>query len=129
MTTAALTLLLAVQTQPKNIVLAQSPTAPVEMVVGQKLVFEVTGNASTGGSWVVTTPGTPGLKFLGSKAEKATPDEPGKPPKVGQSSKMRFTFQAMRTGDYNVGMNYGRSWEIKKGGKPWDTRSARVTIK
>lgn len=129
MTRVAISILLAVQTVPKDIVLTKNPTAPVQMTVGQKLVFEVTGNGSTGGSWEVTTPGKPGLKFLGSKTEKTPPPHAGAAPRVGQASKMRFTFQAMKKGTFDVGMTYGRSWELKKGEKPWDTRSAKVTIK
>ncbi|HTQ10337.1 MAG TPA: protease inhibitor I42 family protein [Fimbriimonadaceae bacterium] len=113
------------QTHVKDLVVTDQPTTPLHLAVGQKLVFSVYENASTGASWTIKEPGKPGLKFLDISS-----DEPksGSPPKPGEGATIRIRFQAVKKGTYSIKLIYGRSWELAKGQKPWDSRSAKVVI-
>ena len=113
------------QTHVKDLVVTDQPSAPLHLKVGQKLIFSVYENASTGATWAVKDPGKPGLKFLGMAEAK---EKEQSPPKPGQGATLLISFQAAKKGNFKVTLIYGRTWEIKKGTKPWDQRSARVVV-
>jgi|GEM_PF-6346556 len=113
------------QTHVKDLVVTDQPSAPLHLTVGQKLVFSVYGNASTGGTWTVKNSGKPGLKYLGTSSVE---EKPTNPPKTGEGATILISFQAVKKGTVSVGLIYGRAWEIKKGVKPWDQRTAKVIV-
>ena len=124
---ASITLLLALTHAPAmDLVITTQPAQDLHMKVGQKLVFSVFGNASTGGQWTVKHSGAPELKYVGMTqlAQKQT-----NPPRVGQGATYLISFKAVKKGTSNVKLIYGRSWEIEKGAKPWGTMTAKVVIK
>ena len=109
-----------------DLVVAKQPTTALHLRVGQKVVFSVLGNASTGASWTVKDAGTPGLKFLANApiAQKQT-----NPPVVGRGATYLISFKAVKKGTFHITLLYGRSWEMAKGAKPWDKRTADVVVR
>jgi predicted secreted protein len=117
---------LALLTAPlKGLVVKAQPTNTLHLKLGQRLVFSVFGNETTGANWSVKAGGTPGLKSLGVSViqQKQT-----NPPRAGQGATYLISFRAVKKGTYNVKLIYGRSWELAKGAKPWGTRTAKVVI-
>jgi len=110
---------------PRDIVVSDQPSKPVHVKVGQRLIFSVYSNPSTGANWTVKDSGKPGLV---QTDVPQPPDRRGPHPPTGSGSNINIGFVAVKKGNYSLTLVYGRSWELKKGATPWEKRSAKVIV-
>ena len=126
MITAIVFAIAVVQKGLPDVVVSDQPHQSITLKLGQKVVFTVSKNASTGASWSVTNLPKHGLDFLGISD---APQSSTKPGMAGQQTTGLLTFKATKRGRYTVHLAYGRSWEMKKGVKPWEQVEATIFVK
>lgn len=92
----------------------------VELVIGNTLIVELTGNPSTGYSWDVASVDASVLKEI-EGAEKFKPDAD----RIGSPGKVSLRFKAVGAGKTALKLVYHRPWE--KNIPP--IRAYQVTVK
>jgi predicted secreted protein len=118
--------LLLSQKPLSDVFIGEQPHEAIRLRVGQKLVFSVSENVSTGASWDVKYSHSHGMTYLG---KAYAPDPEKKPQLAGHPSTALFSFKPTKPGRYWVSLTYGRSWEMKKGTKPWEQINAKILVK
>jgi predicted secreted protein len=85
------------------------PSKPIEVKKGEDFILAVDSNATTGYAWTMVGPfGSPQLKYIGTNYQAAQPGM------VGQGGVEWFRFLAMKDGETEIYLRYGRSWEKDK---------------
>ena len=92
------------------------------MKVGDTLSFKLEALPGAGYIWQPTPLGHNNLKYVGSKT--ATQKGAG----IGGKVTMTLQFKATSAGDATIALQYGRPWELKKGGKATKMIVAKITV-
>lgn len=96
------------------------PEKPVAMAVGQRLVVEIRGNATTGYAWeAVEAP-----PFLEPQGEPAYVQDPSDTHRLGVGGRYLFTYAATKAGTGALKFVHRRPWEKDK--PPLDAAELRV---
>lgn len=96
---------------------------PIVLALGQKLVVEAKGNATTGFSWSAQK--VPDC--LEPVGEPAYVQDPSDERRVGVGGRFFLTFQARKAGQGDIVLVHARPWE--KDTPPVETATLRVTVK
>jgi len=97
--------------------------APIVLSLGQKLVVEAKGNATTGHAW--TARAVPDC--LAPVGEPAYVQDPSDARRVGVGGRFLLTFEARKAGEGELVLTYARPWE--KDTPPAETATVRVTVR